>query len=138
MRLLVKILLSCCLLLLKGYGQLYADTEQPSIYSALRTLSESAVHINVTSIRDREHILFIRNSVPSRTKKDRIKAKATEVEDDDDVSPGRKHLLLSDYYICYPQQPALFCTHFKYPLPFCIHFSYLSTDKFIVNRTIRI
>lgn len=136
MRLLVKFFLSCCLLLLKGYGQLYADTEQEAIYNSLCTLSESSVHINVTDVHTTQAI--IKSANPSGAKKVRFKLKATEVDDDDDVSPGRKHHLLSDYCNCYPQQPASFCTYYKHPLPFCRHFSYASSEKFIVHRVIRI
>jgi hypothetical protein len=133
-RFLIKVFLSLCFLLLKGYGHLYANTDQHSIYKSLQQLSESSVQVSPPNVGYGQ--LRISSAPSSGAKKEKIKA--TEVKDEEESSSGRKHLQISHYYLLYPQSPASYYSYHKHPLPFCNHFSYYSSDKFIVHRVIRI
>lgn len=131
-RFLIKCFLALCFLLLKGYGHLYADTDQDYLYRSLQQHSESSVQ--VTPPQNDQALLS--NAPSSGAKKEKIKA--TEVEDEEESFSGRKHLLISTYFLFNPQEPASYYSYLKNPLPFCNHFSYSSSYKFIIHRVIRV
>lgn len=133
-RLLINFFLSLCFFLLKGHGHLYADTDQGYVYRSMLQHSESTVHIRIPDVRS-DHAM-ISNTPASGPRKE--KTKATEVEDEEESLSGRKHLEISNYYHFDPLEPASYCNYLKNPLPFCNHFSYLSSEKFIVHRVIRV
>lgn len=133
-RFLIKVFLSLCFLLLKGYSHLYANTDQNSIYKSLQQLSENRVQVSPPDADNSQ--LRISNAPSSGAKKEKIRA--TEVKDEEESVSGRKHLQISHYYFLYPQSPASYYSYHKNPLPFCNHFSYYSSYKFIVHRVIRI
>jgi len=135
MRVVIKFLLSCCVLLLGGY----ALTCHNVIGYTPKKVFDRSPHIHYSCLRyDNAEI----TTAPSpKTKKGREKIKAIEIEEEDEESAlFRKYLETGNTLIAFlnAQAPTSVYQYFEGTLPFCEHFSYFSCYKFIIHLVIRI
>ena len=135
MRVLIKLFLSLCVLLLGGY----ALTCHNVIGYSPKKVFDRSPHIRYTCF---EHDKAQISKAPSpKTKKGREKTKAIEIEEDDEESAlFRKYLETGNTFIAFLNTRGLTSVYqyFEGPLPFCEHFSYFSSYKFIIHLVIRI
>lgn len=135
MRVLIKLLLSLCVLLLGGYALICHNVIG---YSPKKVFDRSP-HLHYVCFQyDNARI----SKLPApKTKKGTEKIKAIEIEEEDEESAlFRKYVLngtpLIGYLTTFDPSPVY--QYFKGSLPFCEHFSYISSYKFIIHLVIRI
>lgn len=133
-RLLINFFLSLCFFLVKGSVHLYADTDQDYLYGTVKQHSESTASVSTSVIST--PLPIINNVPPTGTEKENLRA--TEAEDEDESTPGRKHLQLINYHLVNAESTAAYYNYLKNPLPSCTHLSYDSSDKFLVHCVIRV
>lgn len=135
MRVLIKILLSLCVLLLGGYA---LTCHNVIGYSPKKVFDRSPQIHYVCFQYDKAQIS---KSPAPKTKKGREKIKAIEIEEEDEESAlFRKYLETGSPLIAFLNgfDPSSVYQYFKGSLPFCEHFSYISSFKFIIHLVIRI
>ncbi|WP_298741492.1 hypothetical protein [uncultured Chitinophaga sp.] len=135
MRVLIKLLLSICVLLLGGYALSCHNTTG---YYPKKVFDKSP-HIHYTCSRYEE--AQVSKTPPPKTKKGREKIKAIEIEEEDeDPTLFRKYSETGNTLIAFINThiPTSVYPSFEGALPFCEHFSYFSSYKFIIHLVIRI
>lgn len=132
MRPVFTFLLSLFLLLIQGHSyashsRISQSTAEISVGSGQATFA--ATEITSTSI----------SGLPVSDQEDDAISVA-ELNDDDDLESERKYIEITNHLITFFYAPVSgYCyPYHKDRLPFCKHFSYNSSDKYIVQRVIRI
>lgn len=136
MKLVFTFLLSLFFLLVRGHDHLHAHSSYDrSSYSPIK-IPEKLGQGGVASVKDGESVIRKENS--SGADDDLISA--TELEDDDELISPRKFVDISNYFITlyYAHASAYLDRSLKNRLPFCKHFPYTSSDKYIIQRVIRV
>lgn len=133
MRFLVGLFLSLYFFLLGGYAHSYRH-----IIGFFPGKNCEASLQDKPAVQNGEALIF-KAAVPS-TEKRSEKIKAVEIEDDDESVPLKKYADTGNCNITFLNAlaPSYICYYLKDRLPFCEHFSYCSSDKFIINRVIRV
>lgn len=127
--------LSLFFFLLKGNDHLHAYYNLSGYAPA--KLSPKSEQASLGSVKNSQ--TQIRKSASSGAEDDAISA-IEEMEDDDDFTPSRKYVEISNYFLTlfYNQVSGSFNQYRKDRLPFCKHFSYTSSYQYIIYRVIRI
>lgn len=137
MRLLIRLIISLCLLLRVGY----AHADQGFIGNAPESLFDRPVQIHLSARKDGK--VTVSKAPASNTgnkANDMIIATEMEEEEDDEPVSSKKHAGTRNGCIpfLYARTPEDYYRYLKNHLPFCEHFSRSSSFKFIIHRTIRI
>lgn len=131
MKLLTRILLLLCILLLAGH----AHTSQIRIAYLPGSLLERSVSANYSTV----HYDRVLSNAPASHRKNAFeKIRATEVNDDDQLKVSKKNFTTYCISFLYTAPADHLCGCYNSSLPFCEHFSLTSTYKFIIHRVIRI
>jgi hypothetical protein len=133
MRLLIRWLLLLCFLSSGGY----AHTHQHRIGYLPEKITERSVQAGFSGLQNDNATL---SQAPSPNKENKVNEgiRTTEMEDDDESDPSKKHAATSNCSITFYAQASGDNSHyFKNRLPFCEHFSW-SSYKFILHGVIRI
>jgi hypothetical protein len=135
----IKFFLSLYILLLGGYGQVYAKVYQDCVcYSSSKTIDWSE-HASVDS--DQNDQTLITKSGHCITENEEYKLRATDNEnEDDDQLSVKKYFEACNYFPSdfYGQLPGYFFSYTIKRLPHCKHFSYFSSDTYLKLRVLRI
>ena len=132
MKVLLRFVLSLCILLLAGN----AHTTHPRIGYFPGNIFELSPSGNFsTEHNDR----LLSNNTPANRKSPHQKIKAVEVDDDDDdLRASKKNLGTVCISFLYTETSDYIHMYRKSSLPTCEHFSLTSSSKFIIHRVIRI
>ncbi|WP_153798099.1 hypothetical protein [Foetidibacter luteolus] len=133
LKLLTRLLLFLSFLLLGGHTHAHHD----SVNCSHRKIVESPAQAGLSYSNNRE--LLSKAGAPGKRHEYDI-VKAEEIEDDDDSESYRKFTETGKSYFqyYYARPPGCTADSFHNPLPSREHLSYLSPDKFIIHRSIRI
>lgn len=136
MRLVITFFLSLCFLLIRGYDHLYARAyNNPTCYSPAK-LSAGSELGGLDNEKDKQTVIHKATSSDSETEA----INARETEDDEELIAPRKYVEITNYFITFLQAHLAGdgSCYLKSRLPICEHFSYTSSDKYIVQRVIRV
>jgi hypothetical protein len=134
---LMKYLLSLCILLLSGYGHLYAQPHQEGTTHPLKGV------VHAASIGTLQHDLaaILKVSKPS-AEKERNNLYSTESEKEEDESLSFHKIVDNTHFIAavfYAHALALLLSVLARVLHFCKHFSYFSSHRlYLIFRVFRI
>ena len=135
-KLVVRFFLSLCILLLSGYGQLYAHA----------CMDHSSTELDANVGTAQESLAWIKKSTnkPGREKRFFKIYHATEVEEEEDGESESVTLKRnsggSNYFaaIFSNQTPDYFFGHINEVLPFCKYFSHISYRRHLILQVFRI
>jgi hypothetical protein len=137
MRLLIRLILPLCFLLLGRFAYTY----ETAAYCSLQNVFESSVQANLFAGQFTRGLIYSDAPTNTRNEYDHIKALEIGEEDDDDESEFSKKSSKNDnscisFYNA--GEPGSICRYFNNRLPFCEHLSWSSSNKFLIHRVIRI
>ena len=135
----IKIFLSLYILLLGGYGQIYAKAYNDCIcYSSSKTINWSE-QPTVDSEQNTQTLITKSGHCITENEESKLRATDNENEDDDQFSL-KKYIETGNYFAVtfYGQLPGYFFNYTKQRLPYCRHFSYFSSDTYLKLRVLRI
>lgn len=134
MRLVLTLFLSLLFLLLRGDSNLSSHANHNISFHLARHFQrpEQANSVTTKNIRT----VIEDATVPGEENEF---VNATETEDDELIAP-RKYTEISNYFFTffYSHLSGYFNQYLNNRLPFCKHFSYTSSNKYIVQRVIRV
>ncbi len=134
MKVIAVLFLSLCFFLLKGYDSIYTklhyDTHHFTVAQEIN--KKQLLHPEVANLKP----LFINNSTFSEKKEDFLSVE----DDDEDLVFARKYVLISNFFItlAYVSFFIIFCRHLKSLFPFDRQLLHTSSNKYILQRSLRI
>ncbi|MGY4385299.1 hypothetical protein ACVWYN_002337 [Pedobacter sp. UYP24] len=134
MKVTAVLFLSLCFFLFKGYDSIYKRLHYGTHHSIIAQQIDKKKLLN-TEVSNHKSILTNHNSV-SEKKEDFLSVE----DDDEDIAIARKYVLLTNYYItlAYVSVFILFCRQLKSRLPFGSQLLHTSSNKYILQRSLRI